>query len=147
MIVQMSLAFSSLAGTPFCSRIWIASWIHCCTLPGGGLDGGPPLGPRPPPPPAWPPPPTPPPPPPPPPPWCDDGEVVGGGGGADSTGTFSDENLGLKPLAALPISLAAVPSAVLMVLIWLAIAPLLSDTAELAADSVSAGVGCGGVVP
>src|SRR5712664_4220793 len=109
MIVQISFAFNSLAGTPFCSRIWIASWIHCWTLPGGGLDGGPPLGPRPPPPPPLPPKP----PPPPPPPWlppldgrggaADDGVVVGG---ADPLGVFSDENFGLKPLAALLISAA-----------------------------------------
>ncbi|HEX5118766.1 MAG TPA: hypothetical protein VFW65_26585 [Pseudonocardiaceae bacterium] len=60
MIVQMSLAFSSLAGTPLASRTLMASWIHSWTLPGGGLDGGPPLGPRPPP--LKPPPPPPPPP-------------------------------------------------------------------------------------
>src|SRR5882757_3010610 len=136
-IVQMSLAFNSLAGTPFCSRIWIASWIHCWTLPGGGLDGGPPLGPRPPPPP----PPLAPPPLPPPPPAgpledrggaAEDGVVVGG---AAPFGVFSDENLGLKPLAALVMSAAAVPSAVLMLVNWVVMAPLLPETALRAASS------------
>src|SRR5882757_6063982 len=151
-IVQMSLAFNSLAGTPFCSRIWIASWIHCWTLPGGGLDGGPPLGPRPPPPPPPPPPLEPPPLEPPPPPWlpppppppppdgplderggaAEDGVVVGG---AAPLGVFSDENLGLKPLAALLMSAAAVPSAVLMLVNWVVMAPLLPETALRAASS------------
>src|ERR1700716_1200266 len=56
MIVQILLMSASVTGTPFACRIFMASLIHCWTLPGGGLDGGPPLGPRPPPPPPLPPP-------------------------------------------------------------------------------------------
>src|SRR5437879_11940276 len=142
MIVQMSWAFSALAGTPFCSRTWMAWLIQSCTLPGGGLEGGPPLEPMPPapppppppPPPLWPPPPPPPPwctapPPPPPPPALLLPLAVGGADGslalevlvlllgALPPGAAMVENFGLIPPVTLLMLPASVPSWPVIVLI------------------------------